>query len=55
MAKELSDIAWYLVETATAIRYGMEGIFRLNIENLKKRYPQGFEADKSINLQSDDE
>ena len=49
LAKELGDICWYLAETATAIGYDLEDIVAANIEKLKKRYPQGFEAQRSIN------
>ena len=49
LAKELGDICWYLAETATAIGYDLEDIMSANIEKLKKRYPQGFEAQRSIN------
>ena len=48
LAKELGDICWYLAETATAIGYDLEDIMSANIEKLKKRYPQGFEAERSI-------
>ncbi|MGI6192136.1 MAG: nucleoside triphosphate pyrophosphohydrolase family protein [Christensenellales bacterium] len=48
LAAELGDIAWYLAETATALGYTLEEILRMNIEKLKKRYPEGFEATKSI-------
>ena len=48
LAKELGDICWYLAETATAIGYDLEDIMAANIEKLKKRYPQGFEAERSI-------
>ena len=39
LAKELGDVAWYLAETATAIGYDLEDIFQMNIDKLKKRYP----------------
>ena len=55
LAKELGDIAWYLAETATAIGYELDDIFKMNIEKLKKRYPEGFSVDNSINRQSGDE
>jgi len=48
LAKELGDIAWYLAETATALDLNLEDIFEANIEKLKKRYPEGFSADRSI-------
>ena len=46
---ELGDVLWYIAETASACGATMEEIARLNIGKLKKRYPAGFEADKSIN------
>ena len=55
LAKELGDIAWYLAETATAIGYDLDDIFQMNIEKLKKRYPQGFNVEHSINRQFGDE
>lgn len=48
LAKELGDIAWYLAETATALDIPLEDILQANIDKLKKRYPEGFESDKSI-------
>ena len=54
LAKELGDIAWYLAETAEAIGYPLETIFKMNIEKLKKRYPEGFESIKSKERRKDD-
>lgn len=48
LAKELGDIAWYLAETATALELDLEDIFAANIEKLKRRYPEGFDSDRSI-------
>lgn len=48
LAKELGDICWYLAETATALGLSLEDIMIANIEKLKKRYPAGFDADRSI-------
>lgn len=47
-AKELGDIAWYLAEAATAIDMDLETILQMNIDKLKKRYPEGFDSQKSI-------
>lgn len=49
LAKELGDIAWYLAETAYALDLSLEAVFRGNIEKLKKRYPEGFSSQRSIN------
>ena len=48
LAKELGDIAWYLAETAYALDIPLEDIFQANIEKLKKRYPEGFDSQRSI-------
>jgi NTP pyrophosphatase (non-canonical NTP hydrolase) len=48
-AKELGDIAWYLAEAAFAIDMDLESILVNNIEKLKKRFPEGFSTEKSIN------
>ena len=49
LAKELGDIAWYLAETATALDTDLEEVLTRNIDKLKKRYPEGFTAENSIN------
>ena len=48
LKKELGDIAWYLAEAATALDITLESVLEANIEKLKKRYPEGFEAKRSI-------
>ena len=49
LAKELGDIAWYLAETAYALDIPLEKILQGNIEKLKKRYPEGFASERSVN------
>jgi len=48
LAKELGDIAWYLAEAATALDIPLEDILQANIDKLKKRYPEGFETERSL-------
>ena len=48
LAKELGDIAWYLAEAATALDLPLEDILQANIDKLKKRYPEGFQTEKSL-------
>lgn len=52
LIKELGDIAWYLAEAAEALGVPLEEILQANIEKLKQRYPQGFDAEKSIHRES---
>ena len=49
LIKELGDIAWYLAEGAEALGISLEEVFERNIEKLKKRYPEGFSEERSIN------
>ena len=53
LAKELGDIAWYLAETATALDLDLEDVFAANIEKLRKRYPEGFDSQRSIHRESE--
>ena len=48
-AKELGDIAWYLAEAARAIDMDLEDVLQMNIDKLKRRYPDGFDSEKSRN------
>ena len=48
LKKELGDIAWYLAEAATALDVSLEEVFHANIDKLKKRYPDGFDIQKSL-------
>lgn len=54
IAIELGDAAWYLVEAAHAIGYSLEEILQMNIEKRAKRYPNGFEAQRSLNRKAGD-
>ena len=49
LIKELGDVAWYLAETATALDIDLEEVLTRNIEKLKKRYPEGFKTENSVN------
>lgn len=48
MIEELGDVAWYLAISANAIGYDLDTIFEMNVSKLMKRYPQGFDPEKSI-------
>lgn len=54
VALELGDICWYIAEAATAIGYDMETIMEMNIEKLMKRYPDGFDTEKSLHRGAED-
>ena len=47
--KELGDLLWFIAEYCTAWRWNLEDIMQLNIDKLRARYPDGFDADHSLN------
>ena len=54
MAKELGDVAWYLAVSANAIGYDLETVMQMNVEKLKARYPDGFDAEHSLHRNKGD-
>lgn len=54
LAKELGDIMWYVAIAADAIGYDLDTIASMNVRKLEARYPNGFEADKSLNRAAGD-
>ena len=54
VAKELGDVCWYIAETATAIGCDLETIMKMNIDKLRKRYPDGFDSDRSQHREAGD-
>lgn len=49
IAEELGDVAWYLAISADALGYSLEEIFKMNVEKLRNRYPDGFDEERSVN------
>lgn len=54
LAKELGDVAWYLAVTAHVIGYDLEEILRMNVDKLRKRYPDGFDPSRSRHREAGD-
>lgn len=54
LVKELGDVAWYLALSADAIGVDLSYIFRMNLDKLAKRYPDGFDSEHSINRDPED-
>lgn len=54
LARELGDVAWYLANSADAIGYDLETIFRMNLDKIKNRYPDGFDSERSYRRDPDD-
>jgi NTP pyrophosphatase (non-canonical NTP hydrolase) len=49
LADELGDVLWYLAEAATACGLDLSKIGKDNVEKLRKRYPDGFSEERSLN------
>jgi NTP pyrophosphatase (non-canonical NTP hydrolase) len=49
IAKEIGDILWYCAIGARGIGMSLSKIARMNVEKLRKRYPEGFSTEKSLN------
>ena len=48
IAKELGDCLWYIAVCAKGAGYTLDEIAEMNKAKLRKRYPDGFETDKSL-------
>ena len=49
LMKEMGDVLWYLADMAEALDVTLDEVASMNIEKLRKRYPEGFDSEKSIN------
>ena len=55
LKKEVGDLLWGIAEFCTVNGFPLEEIARLNIEKLKARYPEGFDAEHSLHREAEDE
>jgi NTP pyrophosphatase (non-canonical NTP hydrolase) len=54
LAKELGDVAWYLAVASYAIGFNLETVLQMNVDKLRSRYPDGFEAERSLHRKEGD-
>ena len=52
--EELGDILWYLTWLCSEFGFGLEEVAQANIDKLKRRYPEGFSVERSINRKESD-
>ena len=45
---ELGDVLWYVAEVASAMEWDLEEVAQHNIDKLRRRYPEGFDAIMSL-------
>lgn len=49
LVKELGDCLWYIGAFATVLGLSLDDIAQRNIDKLRKRYPEGFDTERSRN------
>lgn len=49
LKKELGDVLWYVAMCCDAFKWDMSKVMEMNIEKLKKRYPDGFDVVRANN------
>ena len=47
--KELGDLLWFIAEYCTVMNWDLADVMLTNLEKLAARFPDGFEAEKSLN------
>ena len=48
LMKETGDLLWFVAEYCTAMGWTLEEVAQTNIDKLLNRYPDGFDADRSL-------
>ena len=49
IAKEIGDILWYCSLASRGIGLDLSEVARMNVDKLRKRYPEGFSTELSMN------
>lgn len=55
MISELGDVMWYIVELACGLDASLDVVAHTNIIKLKARYPEGFDAERSMHREAGDD
>lgn len=53
LIKEIGDVMWGIAELCTHCGLELDAVAAANIEKLEKRYPNGFEAERSMHRGSE--
>ena len=52
---ELGDVCWYIAILSKGLNVDLETVMKKNVEKLMKRYPDGFDKEKSLHRKDDEE
>ena len=52
--KELGDVMWYVAMICESFGWSLDEIMQMNIDKLKKRYPEGFDTERANNRKPED-
>ena len=52
--KELGDFMWYVAGVCESFHWSLDEIMEMNVEKLKKRYPDGFNVERANHRNSED-
>ena len=53
VVKELGDVLWYVAALCSKLGVPLETVMERNIDKLKKRYPDGWDNQRSLNRAGD--
>lgn len=54
LIEELGDVLWYFTMLTSICDIQIDEVMRKNVEKLRKRYPNGFTCEDSINREKND-
>ena len=53
IVKELGDVLYYVTLMADQLSYGLDEVMWMNMEKRAKRYPNGFETERSLSREGE--
>lgn len=53
LVSELGDVLWYVAHVALMLDVRLSEVASVNVEKLHKRYPEGFDPERSINREEE--
>ena len=54
MIKECGYVIWYVAELAAGLGMTLEDLYQLNVDKLRRRYPDGFDPERSMHREEGD-